>query len=178
MLNLWGSKDDNKPPGENASSEAKIRGEIPPSEASIPGSASGEVIQEHRRRGRKPLTDEQKRERELQKGKEKYLSAFEELYQPETWEGIMSAPADTMLALTGKDRWNLSEKERRVMGNSASLTAKCFAITDPKWLAVSMLCITIMQVYGTRAGMEYTEYLAKRKRNDPLKETKRDETHT
>lgn len=98
-------------------------------------------------RGRKRISEEEAA----------LLANFEALYTPEAWEGIMCSPADGMLAITGNKRWDLSQNERKTLGIHASMAARCFAITNPKWLALSMLLISITTVYGGRSMMELSE---------------------
>jgi hypothetical protein len=77
-------------------------------------------------------------------------AAFDEIYRPQTWEGIVCAPADTMLALSGRKLWEVSEKERTTLSTHAALTARFFAVENPKWLALTMLAISITHIYGAR----------------------------
>lgn len=89
--------------------------------------------------------------------------AFDALYAPETWEGIVCAPADTMLAVSGKQLWDMSDKERKTLSVHASLTARCFAVENPKYLALVMLSISIAQIYGARISMHMMERAKERK---------------
>lgn len=96
---------------------------------------------------------------------------FERLYDPRAWEGLVSAPADVALAITGDDIWRLEKPERETLAIQASVTARCFVISDPKWLALSMLGIGLATTYGMRIA----EYYAKKAREKADKENKRTE---
>jgi len=96
---------------------------------------------------------------------------FERLYDPVVWEGIVSAPADIALAVTGDDVFDLPEKEVKTLSVQASVTARCFMVADPKWLALTMLSISLLTIYGGRT-MEYFAKKAekeKAEKNIPLK---------
>lgn len=85
---------------------------------------------------------------------------FAALYSPQLWENTLCAPADAMAAITGKKRWEIAQKEREALGVSGSIAAQCFAVSDPRWLALAICGITILEVYGGRLALE----LADRKR--------------
>jgi hypothetical protein len=79
---------------------------------------------------------------------------FDRLYAPETWEGLVGAPAAVALAITGDEVWKVPKDEIRTLAIQASVTARCFAVSDPKYLALTMLAIGIATTYGSRV-MEY-----------------------
>ena len=93
---------------------------------------------------------------------------FERLYDPRVWEGLVSAPADVALAITGDDVWRLEKAERETLAIQASVTARCFVISDPKWLALTMLGIGLATTYG----MRMVEYYAKKAKEKADKENK------
>src|SRR5512145_353030 len=93
---------------------------------------------------------------------------FAQLYNPELWAKALGAPGDAMAAITGRKHWEISEKERQALGATGSIAAQCFAVTDPRWLAVSLCLITILDVYGVRVMLE----LAERKREADEKKRK------
>jgi len=76
---------------------------------------------------------------------------LDKLFSPEQFETLVSLPAHTAFALTGDEVWLLDEKETKILGVSASSTAKYFLRTDPKWVALSMFGINIAVIYGARA---------------------------
>lgn len=106
---------------------------------------------------------------ELEAEQQRLRQQFDKLYDPDAWEGIMSAPADIALAVTGEDIWNLSDKERKTLGIQASVTAQCFAVSDPKWLALTMLGISLTTVYVARTVQYFAEKAQKEseKKNTP-----------
>ena len=99
----------------------------------------------------------------LSESEKTILATFEKLYDPQVWEGVVCAPADTMLAISGRPLWKISDKERQTLAVTSSMTARCFAVENPKWLALIMLSITIAQIYGTRAAMHMAEVNAEKK---------------
>lgn len=94
----------------------------------------------------------------------KLRANFEQLYDPAVWEGLVSAPADIALAITGDETWNLSDKERKTLAVQAAATARCMAIENPMWLAISMLSVSLITIYGGRT-MEYYSKKAKEKQD-------------
>lgn len=91
---------------------------------------------------------------------------FAELYKPELWGRVLSAPGDALALGTGKEIWRISKEEREALGATGSIAAQCFAVSDPKWLAVSLAIVTVLEVYATRAGIYMSE---KRKEDDAKK---------
>jgi len=91
---------------------------------------------------------------ELAARQQELQAQFDRLYAPETWEGLVGAPAAVALAITGDEVWKVPKDEIRTLAIQASVTARCFAVSDPKYLALTMLAIGIATTYGSRV-MEY-----------------------
>src|SRR5450759_1065507 len=72
---------------------------------------------------------------------------FDRLYDPVVWEGIVAAPANIALAFTGSKIWDIPQAEIKTLSIQASVTARCFAVSDPKYLALTMLAISIITIY-------------------------------
>jgi len=85
---------------------------------------------------------------------------FDRLYDPAVWEGVVAAPANIALAVTGNKIWDIPEKEVRTLSIQASVTARCFAVSDPKYLALTMLAISLITVYGGRTLQYFSEKAA------------------
>jgi hypothetical protein len=114
--------------------------------------ASGSILSERRSsRGRpkgsrnrssvgegseRPLTPEEQR-------------ALEELFKPAQWRGLVRAPADAALFLTGSKTWELSAEETDQLAIGAANTARYFAPQHPKWLALSLFAMSVITIYGT-----------------------------
>lgn len=94
---------------------------------------------------------------ELAARKAELQAQFDRLYAPEVWEGIVAAPANVALAITGNKIWDLPDKEVKVLSVQAAVTARCFAVSDPKWLALTMLFVSLATTYGARAAEYYSE---------------------
>jgi hypothetical protein len=82
---------------------------------------------------------------------------IDRLYDPEAWQGIVTAPANIALAVTGSDVWKIEKDEARTLAIQASATARCFMVSDPKWLALTMLSISIITIYGGRTMQYFAE---------------------
>jgi hypothetical protein len=82
---------------------------------------------------------------------------FDRLYDPVVWEGIVAAPANIALAFTGAKIWDIPKEEIKTLSIQASVTARCFAVSDPKYLALTMLAISIITIYGGRTMQYYSE---------------------
>jgi len=151
----WGK--DEKPPD---TPKLEIPGVDSPNQAGVaasaPDSAAANILQERKTRRDKGVTRGPRGEK-LSEGERQILATFERLYDPEVWEGVVCAPADTMLAVSGRALWSISDRERKTLSVTASMTARCFAVENPKWLALIMLSISLSQIYGTRAAMHFAE---------------------
>lgn len=88
----------------------------------------------------------------------------EALYNPKAWGALLAAPADMLLATTGKKRWDIGEEERATLGACGSTAARCMMIQNPKTLAFLMLGAAISSVYGTRLVQELREYAAEKRK--------------
>ena len=154
LKNLFGGQQNETVP------KLTLPGDTPPNpsgaENTAPDSASAGIVT-----GRKRRSDAGQprgpRGEKLSDSEKALLTAFERLYQPEVWEGVVCAPADTMCALSGRKLWEISPQERKTLSVTASMTARCFAVENPKWLALIMLSITLAQIFGTRAVMHLNE---------------------
>lgn len=102
------------------------------------------------RRGRKVGADEALAAAQLQ-------SAVDDLYTAENWDEIGALYFETRYALTGFDGFRLSEKQRRVISTSLAMTMKTLAITDPKWIALTILTIN----FGGLVAQKEMAYAAK-----------------
>lgn len=131
--------------------------------AGAPDAAAAKIIAERKQR-RDAGIARGARDGKLSESEKALFATFERLYEPEIWEGVVCAPADTMLAVSGRKLWNMSGQERKTLSVTASVTARCFAVENPKWLALAMLAITIAQIYGVRIAMHMAETKAERSR--------------
>lgn len=75
---------------------------------------------------------------------------IDDLFSPNNFKALVRVPADIRLAVTGRKHWELRDAEVDTLAITASTTAKYFSNTDPKWLAVSMLCMNVCMIYGAR----------------------------
>ena len=78
---------------------------------------------------------------------------LDKMFSPSNFRGIVRGPADFMLATTGRKLWDLPKEEVDTLASTASLTARHFLSTDPKWLALTLFSMSLLTTYGTRAAM-------------------------
>lgn len=90
---------------------------------------------------------------------------LDKLFDPKLWGPLIAMPADSMLALTGHEHWNLSTVERDTLGATASTAAQYLGIENPKTLAISLLLINVAMVYAPRAIKEFSLMKAERDKN-------------
>ena len=84
------------------------------------------------------------------------------LHSPKLWAAMLAMPANAAQALTGKDRWKLSDDEKETLGLSGSALAETLMITNPRALAMLMFASVMMASYGPRIIGEAKDYAAKR----------------
>lgn len=114
--------------------------------------AKATVSGARKKRGR-PTKAELRAEEEA---RAKALAAeLDRLFDPENFRYIVRAPADTALAVTGDELWVLDEGEVEALATQAASTSRHFVNTDPKWVSLIMLSMSIMTVYGSRAALYY-----------------------
>lgn len=100
---------------------------------------------------------------------------IEVCYDPKTWGQVLSMPADTALAITGKDRWSISAEERHTLGACGATAARFLVVENPKTLALMMLSSALLSVYLPRCVGQLREMISERKkpveRNDNAAKT-------
>lgn len=84
------------------------------------------------------------------------------LFDPTVWTPLVRLPADAMCALTGREFWNLQDKEAAALGASAASAAQYVGIENPKSLAISLFLVSAIVVYGPRALKELDARRAER----------------
>lgn len=82
---------------------------------------------------------------------------FAKLYDPEIWGRALGTPADTMAAITGKQHWLISEKEKEALGATGSIAAQVYAVSDPRALALALCALTVIDVYGVRLAKDWAD---------------------
>lgn len=78
------------------------------------------------------------------------VKQLDQLHDPKAWGALLGAPADVAQALTGREHWQLSEKERDTLGACGSAAARVMMVTNPKALAFAMLGSALTMVYLPR----------------------------
>lgn len=127
--------------------------------------ASAEALEQVRsKRGRKSNAE---KEAELARKQAEFEKEYATLFEPRTWGMMVRAPADFMLHTSGRQLWNIPEKELEPLAITAAHTARNFLKTDPKWIALAMFSISLLQVYGTRAAVHMAE--VRRERQEKMR---------
>jgi hypothetical protein len=97
------------------------------------------------------------------------IKALDDLLDPKVWRAAMSAPGDAMVVMTGKKYWEITADESDTLAKTGAATARCFMLTDPKWLALSLFSFSILSIYGSRAMKEIMERKAAKTNTLPQK---------
>lgn len=99
---------------------------------------------------------------------------LDKVFNPNNFKGIVRAPADLMLAASGRKIWDIPDKEIEALAETGSMCARSFVKTDPKWIALILFSMSLMTTYGGRAALHYkevrTEKVNKALRVDKAKE--------
>lgn len=85
--------------------------------------------------------------------RQKILEELQEIYSPNSWRPVISAPADMMHLATGRDIWKMSKEDSEALSIQASRVAKYFLIAEPKWVALIMFLTSLSTIYGTKIAM-------------------------
>lgn len=89
-------------------------------------------------------------------------AAIEELYAEENWEEVGAAYFELRYATTGFEPFRLSEKQRRVMARSLAMTMKTLAITDPKWIALTIFGVNFSTIIAQKE-MAFAAFMKEQK---------------
>jgi len=147
----WFSGKKDAPTDDNAS---QVESNISPAGLRVADSESAKVINEIKQKkrikdesGTRTFTVEESNAATIAIEQAKILDA---ILDPKVWRGAVAAPGDMMVAVTGKKHWELSDDERDTLAKTGAATARCFAVTDPKWLALSLFGFSVLSIYGGR----------------------------
>ena len=88
---------------------------------------------------------------------------LDKLFSPAHFRGIVRAPADLMLATSGRRIWDLPAAEVDTLATTGSTCARYFLMTDPKWLALTLFSMSILTTYGTRTALHIKESRAEKR---------------
>jgi hypothetical protein len=79
-------------------------------------------------------------------------AALEQLFQPSQWRGIVAGPGQALHVLTGWEKWELEKDEIDTLAVGAANTARFFMAVHPKWVALSLFSVALLQSYGSRTA--------------------------
>jgi hypothetical protein len=89
---------------------------------------------------------------------------------PRAWSALLALPADTALAITGREHWKISKDERETLGATGSAMARTLMIQNPKTLCAIMLSSALFSAYVPRA-MEELKFQRIKKAREKLETT-------
>lgn len=144
----------------SAGSTTPVQSVASASAAQARGEAERELGSPTRRRRRSSsvASDVGVTDRDLQeKVNAAIASQLEALHSPEAWAALGCLPADAALTWTGKDRWKVSEQERKTVGLTLASAARTFMITNPRALACSMAAAAMVGLYMPRVIAQLKE---------------------
>lgn len=75
---------------------------------------------------------------------------LEDILDPKVWKGVVGAPGDMMHQITKREHWVLSNDEKDTLAKTGAATFRSFAITDPKWIALTLFSTSVLTIYGGR----------------------------
>lgn len=88
---------------------------------------------------------------------------LDQLYSPENFKGLVRAPADIAMAVTGSKHFNLSDKEVETLATTGSATMRFWTTANPKYLSLILFSFSVITIYGTRTVMYFQEKRMQRK---------------
>jgi hypothetical protein len=94
---------------------------------------------------------------------------LDQLHDPKAWGALLTFPADTALALTGREHWKASRDERDTLGSVGSALARTMMITNPRSLALLMFSSAMISFYMPRALQELKHLKDEREKNEKEK---------
>lgn len=173
----WGGKDDAAPvPG--VDEHAQAMGDVPNGPAPNSGTVASHQVEASaaaaraaadvspRKRGR-PRADggvSGGDSRALQAKIDSAIAAqLDALHDPEAWGALLAMPGDAMVAVTGRELWEISKDEKKTLGITGSAFARTMMITNPRALAGLMLASALFSAYGMRAIKELRQIAEKKK---------------
>lgn len=80
-------------------------------------------------------------------------SELDKLFTGDNFRGLVRAPADLMLALTGNKIWDIPNDEIETLSTTGATCGRYFLSSDPKWLSLTLFSMAILTTYGTRAAI-------------------------
>lgn len=82
---------------------------------------------------------------------------LDKLFTGDNFRGLVRAPADLMLALTGNKIWDLPNEEVETLSTTGATCGRYFLSSDPKWLSLTLFSMAILTTYGTRAAIHFAK---------------------
>jgi len=125
------------------SARARLNADVPNHDTEKKPKAKGE------RAGRKTGTRTEKSQEEIRQ----LNSELDKLFNADNFRGLVRAPADLLMALTGDKIWDLPAEEVETLSTTGATCARYFLSTDPKWLSLTLFSMAILTTYGTRIAL-------------------------
>lgn len=114
----------------------------------------GDTKEETQTKTKRKISGKQSSQEEIQR----VNAELDKLFTGDNFRGLVRAPADLMLALTGNKIWDLPNEEVETLSTTGATCGRYFLSSDPKWLSLTLFSMAILTTYGTRAAI----HLAKR----------------
>lgn len=146
----WGAGGTSEPQGIAMDTN---KSSLSPDPSSAGTAEAGAHIEAVRAKRGRPSRDSAESVAQREKIREQLAQEFATLFAPEYWEGIVRGPADLMMHVSGRELWNVPDKEIKPLATGAAHTARLFLQTDPKWIALIMFSVSLTQVYGARIAL-------------------------
>lgn len=128
------------------------------------GSASEKIVKGARTKSKGVLQEDEIASKQAQL-EEQLRGQMELFYRPEAFRGLVRAPADIAMAITGSKRFDISKEEVETLSINAAMTTQLFGVVNPKWMALTLFSLSILTIYGTRTGLYFLD-----KRQTKIKE--------
>lgn len=84
------------------------------------------------------------------------------LYSPETGEHVQRALFGTMAVLSRRDAWSLEDNEAKMLGPLTSSCLNQFTPGGEKWVALSVLAVSMLSVFTAKAQAVQAEIKAEK----------------
>lgn len=74
----------------------------------------------------------------------------EELYKAENWEEVAALPFNVRKAMTGSEVFELSKKQKEVLGRSLAASMRLLGVIDPKYVALVLFGVNLSTIWAEK----------------------------
>lgn len=162
-----------EPLGADASVSPEAQGSVAAAQSSAAADAARSAAAASPRKRGRPRGDGSVRgsdSRALQaQVNEAIAQQLDALHDPEAWGALCAMPGDAIVAITGREHWQITKEERKTLGVTGSAFARTLMITNPRALAAMMFASAIFSAYGMRAMREMRDAAERKKQESEKK---------